>query len=272
MLKLTTFHERQAENTATIALVGRAKIGKTSQLLTLPTETLCLDFEAGLKAAADWRGDAIPVRSWTDAINVICLIAGPDPAKPEGQTFSQGHYQYCVENFGGIIDPTKYRIVFVDSITDLTRVAYAWAQTQVFGRGGAPDQRGAYGLLGREVVALLKHLQHANKTVVYVGGLDRRVDDLGRQSFELQTEGVKVGAELPYIVDQIVTMSDFDYDESSNTWSHNLGKGARRAFVCRSPNPWGLPAGDRSGRLDLIEEPHLGRLLDKINGTSPKGE
>jgi hypothetical protein len=60
-------------------------------------------------------------------------------------------------------------------------------------------------------------------------------------------------------------MSDFDYDAATGVWSHNLGKGAHRAFCCRSPNPWGLPAGDRSGRLELIEEPHLGRLIAKIN-------
>ena len=29
-------------------------------------------------------------------------------------------------------------------------------------------------------------------------------------------------------------------------------------------NEWGYPAKDRSGRLDTIEEPHLGRLMDKI--------
>ena len=38
-----------------------------------------------------------------------------------------------------------------------------------------------------------------------------------------------------------------------------------RAFVC-GPNPWGYPAKDRSGRLDMIEEPHLGRLMAKIRG------
>jgi hypothetical protein len=31
-------------------------------------------------------------------------------------------------------------------------------------------------------------------------------------------------------------------------------------------NPWGYPAKDRSGRLALIEEPHLGRLMTKITG------
>ena len=37
-----------------------------------------------------------------------------------------------------------------------------------------------------------------------------------------------------------------------------------RAFVCTSPNPWLWPAKDRSGRLDQIEEPDLGRLITKI--------
>jgi hypothetical protein len=148
-----------------------------------------------------------------------------------------------------------------------------WAQTQpaaISDRTGRPDLRGAYGLLGREVVGLLKHLQHAvGRTVIFVGGLDRRVDDFGREYFELQTEGLKVGSELPYIVDVIVTMSDFDYDATAGVYSHNFGKGAFRALCCQSPNPWGLPAGDRSGRLDLIEEPHLGRLIAKINGNQP---
>jgi len=37
--------------------------------------------------------------------------------------------------------------------------------------------------------------------------------------------------------------------------------------VCRSGNPWGLPAKDRSGRLDLTEPADLGALLTKINQT-----
>ena len=44
-----------------------------------------------------------------------------------------------------------------------------------------------------------------------------------------------------------------------------------RRLVCKSGNPWGLPAKDRSGRLDLVEEAHLGRLIAKIGepGRSP---
>ena len=37
-----------------------------------------------------------------------------------------------------------------------------------------------------------------------------------------------------------------------------------RSFVCTTPNTWSYPAKDRAGRLDQIEEPHLGRLISKL--------
>ncbi|MEO5364665.1 MAG: hypothetical protein H7838_13750, partial [Magnetococcus sp. DMHC-8] len=39
-----------------------------------------------------------------------------------------------------------------------------------------------------------------------------------------------------------------------------------RMFVCQTLNPWGYPAKDRSGRLAMVEEAHLGRLMAKISG------
>ena len=43
-----------------------------------------------------------------------------------------------------------------------------------------------------------------------------------------------------------------------------------RAFVCQTLNEWGYPAKDRSGKLDVMEEPHLGRLINKLNGQTDK--
>ncbi|MFT3687754.1 hypothetical protein [Paenirhodobacter sp.] len=40
---------------------------------------------------------------------------------------------------------------------------------------------------------------------------------------------------------------------------------AERRLVCKSGNPWGLPAKDRSGRLDMTEPPDLGALLARID-------
>ena len=48
--------------------------------------------------------------------------------------------------------------------------------------------------------------------------------------------------------------------------------GPYRAFVCQTLNEWGYPAKDRSGRLEVVEEPHLGKLLAKMSGGIPQSE
>jgi hypothetical protein len=75
-----------------------------------------------------------------------------------------------------------------------------------------------------------------------------------------QIEGAKAGNELPGIFDEIISMVALK-DDSGNPY---------RAFVTHQVNPWGYPAKDRSGRLDMVEEPHLGRLMEKINGPKPE--
>ncbi len=42
-------------------------------------------------------------------------------------------------------------------------------------------------------------------------------------------------------------------------------RATERRLVCTSGNSFGLPAKDRSGRLDITEPPDLGALLHKIN-------
>ena len=70
----------------------------------------------------------------------------------------------------------------------------------------------------------------------------------------LQMEGQRVPREIPGIVDQLITMAAIDFGDGKPI----------RAFVCTSPNPWGYPAKDRSGKLEQIEPPDLGKLIAKI--------
>ena len=122
-------------------------------------------------------------------------------------------------------------------------------------RSGKPDLRASYGLLGQEMISWLTHLQHTpDRNVWFVGILDKRLDDFNRPYFTLQVEGSKTGLELPGIVDEVVTMAELQTKDGR----------PYRAFVCTTLNPTGYPAKDRSGRLDTIEEPHLGRLMEKI--------
>jgi len=251
---------REAQGKTTMALFGPSGAGKTTLLKTLPpAETLCIDLEAGLKSVQDWPGDSIPIRRFADAVDIACLIGGANPAAQPEEHFSEAHHAHLRAQHPELAEKidTK-RIIFVDSITDLTRQAMAWAKTRpeaLSERTGKPDTRGAYGLLAREVIGLLKHLQHApGRTVIFVGILEKVVDDMNRVTWQPQMDGGKVARELPGIVDQVITMIDVPDAQSQ----------PQRTFVCQTLNPWGFPAKDRSGRLDRVEAPHLGRLMEKI--------
>lgn len=272
-LRIVTAEERlaSASNKTTIALFGASGHGKTWQLKTLPPErTLCLDLEAGLKSVQDWPGLSIPLRTFADAIDIACLVGGADPAASADAFFSEAHYRHLASLYPDLVETIAARsVVFVDSITDLTRQAMVWARTQpeAFSeRTGKPDVRGAYGLLARETIALLKHLQHApGKTVIFAGVLEKVADDTGRSHWQPQMEGGRAARELPGVVDQVVTLSLFERD--GEDWRHAPENGGERRFVCRAGNPYGLPAKDRSGRLDVTEPADLGRLLSKVNLT-----
>ena len=240
-------------------LVGKSGLGKTSQLWTLnAAATLFLDLEAGDLAVEGWAGDTIRPRTWPDCRDFAVYIGGPNPALRDDQAYSQAHYDAVCERFGdaGVLD--KYDTVFVDSITVAGRLCLQWCrgQPQAFSeKTGKPDSRGAYGLLGAEMLGWLTHLQHTRrKNVWFVGILNEALDDFNRRVFSLQIDGSKTGLELPGIVDEVITLAEIKGDDGSSY----------RAFICQTLNTWGYPAKDRSGRLDLIEEPHLGRLMEKI--------
>lgn len=240
-------------------IFGKSGIGKTSLLWTLDAHsTLFFDLEAGDLAIEGWSGDSIRPKTWPECRDFAVFIGGPNPALRDDQVYSQSHYDAVCERFGNPAELDRYETIFIDSITVAGRLCFQWCkgQPQAFSeRSGKPDMRGAYGLHGQEMIAWLTHLQHTrNKNIWFVGILDERIDDYNRKVFSPQIDGSKTGLELPGIVDQVIAMAELK-DEDGNPF---------RAFINHTLNQWGYPAKDRSGRLDAIEEPHLGRLMAKI--------
>ena len=214
------------------------------------------DAAAGDLAVLDLKVPTIRLDDWQTCCDLACRIGGPNPSFPATANYSQAHF----EAVGGWLpgrDETD--TIFIDSVTAVSRLSFRHAEQQpeAFSeRTGKKDLRGAYGSHARQMVLLLNQFQHARAlNVVFVGILEFATDEFNRGLWQLQCEGSKTGRELPGIIDEIITYQFLDFND---------GKPPQRGFVCTSPNPWGYPAKDRSGRLDPIEPPDLGRLLHKL--------
>jgi len=267
-LRIITADERLAENRGIKACIfGKSGIGKTSLLWSLdPASTLFIDLEAGDLAVQGWAGTSIRPRTWEDCRDLALFLAGPNPALRDEQPYSAKQHERVVQHYGDPAQMDGYRTWFIDSITVAGRLCFQWCrgQPEAFSdRTGKPDVRGAYGLHGREMIAWLTHMQHARgRNVVFVGILDERLDDFNKKVFSPQIDGSKTGLELPGIVDQVITMAEIALEPPTG----QSVQPPARWLVCQTINPWGYPAKDRSGRLGILEPPHLGRLFEKIAG------
>lgn len=256
--KIITADERLAAPRAIKGVIfGPHGIGKTTLLTTMdPAKTLFIDLEAGDLAIGDFPVSKVTIRTWEEARDFACLVGGPNPAFRADQSYSQAHYDHVSSDTpASFLD--AFDTFFWDSISVASRLCFQWATGQpeaVSEKTGKPDVRGAYGLIGRELVGWFTQIQHAEKNTWLVGGLDTKTDDFNRPFYDPQIEGSQAAMKLPGIFDQIVSMVDLK-DTNGKPY---------RAFVCHKINPWGYPAKDRSGCLEMIEKPHLGELMAKM--------
>lgn len=251
--------QARAQQGAKILICGPAGIGKTTLLKTLdPETTLFMDFEAGDLALGDFPVDQVSPKTWDECRNLACYLSGGDPQAAADAVYGQQHYDYCVGLYGDT-DINKYRTYYVDSLSVASRLCLAWAQQQpeATNAKGVPDMRAAYGILGKELIGFVTRLQQCkDKNVVFVCLLDENQDEFKRTYYTLQLEGGQAKSKTPGIVDEVITMGLIRPSVA--------GESPYRALVTDPANAQGWPAKDRSGHLDPIEEPHLGKLIKKV--------
>ena len=267
--RIITPDERQGEKRNIKGVIlGPHGIGKTSLINTLPdpSEVLFLNLEAGDLSVQDWPGVSINISTWQQAKDLACLTGGPDmammPIRGVPQAYGPEHYDYVSKANPELRDlvTKKIKILFWDSISVASRLCFKWAESQdesFAEKTGNKNLQGTYGLVGRELTAWFTHIQHTpGKSVWIVGGLDNKLDAYKLPIKVPQIEGQQAASKLPGIFDEIISMVEMKPENSK----------PYRAFVCHLVNPWGYPAKDRSGRLELLEQPHLGNLMRKISG------
>src|SRR5262245_16101351 len=260
-LKIFSIDERLAEKSgAKILLIGPSGVGKTSTLRTLSAKllasTLVVDIEAGLIAVKDLQFASVRPQTWNECRDLACALGGPNPALPANVAYSEAHFNEVTKN-PELAQLTGYQILFVDSLTAAGRLCFTWSEQQpeAFTDRGRKDLRATYGVHARSMLGWLNQLQHAReRSVILVCVLEKNVDDFNIATWQPQIEGGKTGRELPAIVDEIITMTWIDFGDRKPV----------RAFVCTNPNPWGYPAKDRSGKLEQLEPPNLGALIEKL--------
>ena len=248
--------ERRSEpRGAHILLVGPNGLGKTTEVGKLdPARTLYIDVETGALAIDDVPLSHVRPQTHLEICDLVVQIAGPNKSFTPQELFSTAHFERCGGYLPGL---ERFQNIAVDTVTEWARLCFRYAsqQPEAFSERGKLDLRSVYGLHARLLLLALHHLQSARgKNIILIGALESLTDEYGRIEHKLRAEGQRVPREILGIVDEVVTMNWIDFGDGKPT----------RAFVCTSPNPWGYPAKDRSGKLDQIEQPDLAKLIAKI--------
>lgn len=155
-------------------------------------------------------------------------------------------YQWASESK----EASKYGSVALDSISEIAEVVLTNAKMLV------KDPRQAYGELIDKMEMLVRSFRDLpGKNVVLISKMEPQKDEMtGITSFVPSMPGAKLSNKLPYFFDEVLAL--------------RIGRtvdGTQYRFLQAQPDLQ-YTAKDRSGALDMIEEPNLTKVFSKILG------
>ena len=210
---------------------GQSGAGKTFLASTLKGKTLILSAEAGLLSLSGFDIPTATITSPDDLIEAYQYISGPEGA--------------------------AYDNVVLDSLSEIGEqiLIFEMANPKHKGNGMA-----AYGELANRIIALTKAFRDLpGKNVVFIAKAEKSKDEAsGTVLLSPALPGNKATTNMPYLFDLVMCLRcDRDPD----------GKIIRRL---QTAGDYQILAKDRSGKLDMYEEPDMAKIFNKISANKAK--
>lgn len=225
-------------NQLKIVVYGPAGVGKTSLAATCEGKAAVVSAEGGLLSLRDKDVDFIDITKDDDGKLIT------------DESLRLVRLKEAYDYLNSAEARKKYSWIFVDSITEISQL-FVKAYQKEF-----PDPKnnfqlwGKYGDSMRTLVKAFRDIPEYNCCLVALSTTEK--DDLGKISHVLDVQG-KIGDQLPGYVDEVFYYHVGDVD------------GVKIRKLVTQPSDKIL-AKDRSGKLDVLEDPDLNKIALKING------
>lgn len=143
----------------------------------------------------------------------------------------------------------QFQTICIDSVSEIAEVVLAAALS------GNKDGRMAYGQMISDMHKIIKEFRDLPRFHVYMSAKQERFkNEASVMINQPMMPGSKLGQAMPYFPDEL-----FQLDVGTTP------QGVNYRFLRTQPD-FSNDAKDRSGKLDAIEEPHLGKIIAKITG------
>lgn len=141
----------------------------------------------------------------------------------------------------------QYQSVCLDSVSEIAEVVLSNE------KGKEKDPRKAYGNMQEIMAELMRNFRDLPGRNVYFSAKQERIqDESGRILYGPSMPGQKLAQQIPYLFDEV-----FCYQMVKDQ------NGVPQRILLTQPDGISV-AKDRSGKLDMWEEPNLGAIIDKI--------
>jgi phage nucleotide-binding protein len=226
-LKITSIKEEIKDNGVKILVHGGAGTGKTVLSCTTGVSTLLINAEGGLLSVAEAPDfiQTTKISTFSDLEDVYDYLVGTDH---------------------------DFQWVCLDSISEIAEVVLHQEMQ------GAKDARQAYGELATTMIELLKKFRDLKNINVYMSCKQTRQEDEDTKVtvYRPALAGKRLTNEIAYLFDEVFSSRVFQSeDEDGNQEEVYLLQTNRDAkYECK----------DRSGCLEMFEQPNLENILFKI--------